>query len=154
MDLKEFLEIIRHMEPIPGREFKPHRYCALMAILDIIENQENPPNKFYYNDTYVNHFTEHFHNYHGPNDRYNPYKPFFHLKNVGRDVDEFWILSPMPEMEADLNMLVTVSGPGELKRIVEYAELREDIFNLLKKQESREIVRKEIEECLRTGLKT
>jgi hypothetical protein len=43
---------------------------------------------------------------------------------------------------------------GELRENVEYAELREDIFNLLKNQESRKIVRKEIEKCLRTGLKT
>jgi hypothetical protein len=44
---------------------------------------------------------------------------------------------------------------GELNENVEYANLDENIFNILKNnKESREIVRKEIEKCLSVGRQT
>jgi putative restriction endonuclease len=155
MDLNQFLEIIRNMERKP---FKPHRYLALMAILDIIESQEEPQNRFYYDDEYINYFTEHFHIYHGRNDRYNPFKPFFHLKNAGRNAGGFWFLSPTQGREAELNRLDTVGGPGELNEIVAYAELDQEIFKILSNkesgQQSREIVRNEIKQCLKARRQT
>jgi predicted restriction endonuclease len=146
MDLNQFLEIIQNME---RRPFRPHRYLALMAIMDIIEQQE-PPNRFYYNDAFKTYFTEHFNVYHGPNDRNRPFNPFFHLKNAGG----FWFLSPRPGREADLNMLVTVGSGRELNEIVDYAYLHSDIFELLSNQESREKVRNVIKQRLEIGLKT
>jgi predicted restriction endonuclease len=146
MDLNQFLKIIRNM-PMRGREFKPHRYLALMAIIDIIEHQENSQNKFYYNDTFTEYFSNYFQIYRGPNDQNRPFKPFFHLKNAGG----FWFLRPISGNESELNR-PGVGSERELDEIVEYAYLLPEIFDLLSNQESREIVRKEIKKCLIAGL--
>ena len=142
MDLNQFLEIIRNMEPLPGRRFKPHRYLALLAVLDIIENQENPARIFYYNDDFKNYFTHYFDIYAGPHDRNKPFKPLFHLMNAGRrsgrNFGEFWFFN---------------SQAG-----VEYAELDQELFEILSNKESghksREIVRIEIKKCIKAGRQT
>jgi predicted restriction endonuclease len=154
MDLEQFLRIIRNMEPMPGSEFKPHRYLALLATMDIIHNQENPENTFFYDDDFKSHFTHYFNICHGPNDRNKPFKPFFHLKNAGG----FWFLIHRPGREADLNSMRGGFSERELRENVEYAKLDEKLFGLLSDkesgQESREIVRNVIKQCLKAGLRT
>jgi hypothetical protein len=163
MNLTQFLEIIRNMEPLPGREFKPHRYLALLAVLDIIESQENPQKEFYYNDYFKNYFTHYFDVYHRVNDGNKPFKPFFHLKNAGsssgRNFGELWFLIPRQGRKVYFNNMRRGGfSEGELRENIEYAEIDQEIFNILSDkesgQESREIVRKEIEKCLTKGLQT
>ena len=155
MDINQFLGIIRNMD---RRPFRPHRYLALLAILDIIEKQENPNNKFYYDDDFKSYFLNHFCKYHSPNDNCNSFKPFFHLKNAQENGESFWFLEPRLGMASELNKLGTVNGPGKLNKIVEYAKLDQDLFDVISNketgQESREIVRNEISQCLKAGRQT
>jgi len=163
MNLNQFLEIIRNMEPLPRREFKPHRLLALLAILDIIESQGKAQKRFNYNDFFKQRFTHYFDIYAGPNDRNKPFKPFFHLWNAGRssgrDFGEFWFLISRPGRGVYLNNMRRGGfSERELEENIEFAELDQDLFEILSNkesgQESREIVRNEIKKCLKAGLQT
>jgi hypothetical protein len=156
MELDQFLEIIRNIKY--RKPFRPHRYLALLTIIDIIENQiekkEKAQNEFYYDNEFKQLFKYNYKNYHGPNDTNNSFIPFFHFKNAGGNIGEFWFPIPIPGMEPDFKRLITVHSGRELNEIIKYAKLDENIFKELKlNPKSREKVRNEIKQCLEVGLK-
>lgn len=150
MNLNQFISVIHNMARKP---FRPHRYLALLAILDIIENQREPINKFFYNDDFINYFIRWFSQYHGPNDNCIPWLPFFHLKNAGRKFGGFWFLLPNNGMEEILKKLNTVRSERELKETINHAKLDDELFKILTNKEARETAKNEIINVLKRGLR-
>lgn len=146
MDLQQFLESITKMSII-GKGFKPHKYLALLTIIDLIECQEVSENRFNFDEAFRKSFTKRFEMYHGPDDKNRPLAPFFHLKNTG-----FWFLCPLAGKEEQLKTMPTVGAPRELDEVVDHAYLLPEIYDLLHDPDSREIVKKTITSCLVSGL--
>jgi len=146
MDLEQFLDALKEMS-VKGKGFKPHKHLALLAILDLIENQELSENKFYFDEAFRNSFTKRFDIYHNIEDKNRPLAPFFHLKNTG-----FWLLSPLQGKEEQLRNMSTVGAPRELHEVVDHAYVLPEIYKLFQDSDCRNIIRNTIIDCLELGL--
>jgi serine/threonine protein kinase len=147
MNLNIFLEVIHSLSK-PGKNFKPHKYLALLSIIDVIKDQPAPFNEFRYDNAFRERFTKYFNLYHGPNDSNRSLNPFFHLKNTGG----FWHLKPLLGKEAALKKLTTVGSPRDLHDVVDFAYLSPDILGILSDPVSRDIVVNTIQQILEMGL--
>lgn len=130
MALSQFLDEIEHLSA-SGGSFKPHKYLLLLAVTDLVQSGQVNNNRFRYNSTLRDLFSSYFDRYHGPGDRDRPSAPFFHLQSSG-----FWHLRAYPGKEALLANLKTVGGHKELLEYVDYAELRQDVYEWLRDQRS------------------
>ncbi|OQB76594.1 MAG: Serine/threonine-protein kinase StkP [Deltaproteobacteria bacterium ADurb.Bin135] len=147
MKPNEFLDEIKNIIS-PSTYFKPHKYLALLAILDIIAADIKPANQFKFDERFKRQFTKYFTLYHGPDDRDRPLAPFFHLKTSGN----FWHLKPLEGKENELAKLTTVGSPRELYSCIDYGYLDDELFEYLCKSEIRDKAIQVIKECLQLGL--
>lgn len=147
MDFEVLERKLKQISP-PRQDFKPHKYLTLLSIIDIIGEQVQPQNKFYYNTEYKDKFAKYYNMYHGPRDRNRPLAPFFHLKGT----TDFWHLKPHAGKEYQLSKVSTISAPHILEDTVDYAYLDENFFLNLCKPKFRNMVKQIITKCLEEGL--
>ena len=96
MTLKEFLEEIKFLSK-PGIGFKPHKYVALLAVLQLVREHVIHKHRVVFNNKYKARFGELLKVYGGEGDRNRPHTPFFHLASTG-----FWQLVPNKGYESAL----------------------------------------------------
>ncbi len=145
MELNEILLAIEDLG-YTGKQFKPHKPLLLLALLDLIDNNITKSNKFYYDENLRRSFSKYFKIYQGPSDKDRPLAPFFHLKNGF----PFWHLKPLPGMEKRLSELSTVGSPHELHQVVDYGYLSPEVYDLLKNDKNRQIIKDKIVSVLRS----
>jgi len=107
---------------------KPHKLFMLLAVLDLLEEGQLTDNRVYFNQPLIDHFEKYFREYAGPDDWCQPGPPFFHLRSTS-----FWKHKVKPGRE-EVYAKIKTSGGG-VKRIqenIEYAEINEHTFLLLK----------------------
>lgn len=109
-----------------GGRSSPHKVAMLLAVIDAIAAGEITDNRIYFSQSLRKRFSEHFSRLAGPGDRDNPHLPFFHLRSEG-----FWHHRIKPGMQSAYEQLVTVSGPGDIDRHIQYAYLDNELFELL-----------------------
>jgi len=114
-----------------GKQFKPHRYVALLAAIHCVKNIQYQSNRVYFNELFKKTFSEIFKKYSSGNDRNRSHTPFFHLKTTS-----FWELVPIQGKEKALEEASTVGGATALTNIVDYAELSTQFMNILRKDET------------------
>lgn len=115
----------------------PHKYCMLLALLDIARAGELNVNAIEYGPTLLDRYADYFAAVAGPSHHPNPYFPFFHLKgNLTDNSASFWILVPMAGREDVLNSLSTARSHKDIVQNIAYARLDEVLFELLKNDQA------------------
>lgn len=142
MTLDEFLRELELLVP-PADDYKPHKYVALLAVLELIRRDQIVENRIYHNNDYRSAFRDQFDRYSGKSDSCRPHTPFFHLRT-----SSFWHLQPKQESEQALRALDSVGSASELDHNVEFAYLNDDVFELLASPVNGEIVEAEIRRIL------
>lgn len=138
MKLKEMFSII-HSLSLQNSNFKPHKYIAILAVLDMIKEKKVSDGIVKYDDDFKTFFTKFFQKYSKYSDRNRPYNPFFHLRTSG-----FWHLIPKNIDESILKNINSVGGPTELNQLVLHAEIDPELFAELLDPESRLSLENEI----------
>lgn len=136
MNLAELLKAVDALT-VSGARYRPHRHLLLLTIIELIQRDDHTSNRFEFTTGLRQLFSHYFDTYARGRDRDRPWTPFFHLRSSG-----FWHLHARPGQEELLARLSSVGGASELKQIVAYASLSEDVFSLLRDPESAEQIRR------------
>lgn len=126
-----------------GAGFKPHRLLTLLTVIQLSKEKKLVSPIVYYNDDFRAIFTDLFSQYADSSDSNRPHNPFFHLRNSG-----FWKLVPLDGKENELSSTKSIGGPGDLERLVAYAEISSELFNVIKSEESRKELEDIVINCL------
>lgn len=145
MILEEILNEIRTLGGY-SNDYKPHKHLCLLAAINYAT--KNNTRLVFYDNYFVNIFSSLFDKYASEDDRNRPYNPFFHLRT-----SSFWKLVPVRGMESELEEISTIGGPGKLRELVDHVEIKNNLYDLLIKEEDREIIKNTIIEILRMRAK-
>lgn len=146
MTLDEIIDEIKDLTRL-GHLFKPHKYLALLAAIDVLEGYNWELNKIPYGDQFKDAFTKYFQMYSQYSDRNRPLAPYFHLRS-----SKLWTLVAKLGKEEELKATATVGAPKELYNLVDYAELHDDLFRSLRDPNKLQMIRNTIIECLSNNL--
>ncbi|MCG9128298.1 HNH endonuclease [Candidatus Poribacteria bacterium] len=115
----------------------PHQPILLLSIIELIEqgkvseNKINPSAELY--ETFIRYWSI-------ITDREpNLAMPFFHLKKKG-----FWHHQANPEFEKALQVTTQIKTVTRLREIIAYGYFNDDLFDILKQPESRELIRQSL----------
>lgn len=136
---------IRHLVKV-GPNFKPHKYVALLAAMNIVRQSNYQSSYVYFDELFRSTFSSIFKKFSSEDDRNRPYTPFFHLKKTS-----FWTLVPKPGRELVLEETETVGGPAALTDIVDHAELSESFMMVLRESDTFAKLENLIEHLLAVG---
>lgn len=142
MPIEELLREIKSLST-PGKGFKPHKYVALLTILQLVREKQIVGCRVLFDKAFKNRFGELMKKYGGETDRNRPHTPFFHLSTTS-----FWTLIPNEGQESALDKTKTVGSAGELERIISHAELDQNVFYRFSSEEDSQA----IEEALRYSI--
>ncbi len=145
MTFEEFLEGLCELSPA-GRGFKPHKHILLLSVLKMVRERSIQDQHVYYDVAFQQTFSRLFRQHAGERDRDRPWAPFFHLSRHG-----FWRLVPSPNQEKALQAAGTVGSPGDLKRLVAYAELDEAVLEFMRDSVMNQMIKERLEELLAEG---
>lgn len=146
MSLEQFLTEIAALSK-PGKGFKPHKYLALLAVIDLLRKGVITSANVSFDANFQASFSSVFREYARETDRDRPSAPFFHLSAHG-----FWDLIPRRGQESALASASTMGSSGELSRLVDHAEIAPEVFALLRDEFARSRIEQTIVDCLRAGI--
>lgn len=127
-----------------GTHYRPHKLVMLLAVIELVERGLLPENKIYLRDPLLGIFENIFVLVKKEDDLCQPGPPFFHLRTSG-----FWFHKVRPERESEYARLSTTGGGLSLiDQYVEYAYLRDDVYDLFMQSASRRELRLHISELL------
>ncbi|WP_321495586.1 protein kinase [uncultured Desulfobacter sp.] len=142
MKFKEMLNVVGSLSP-QGPKFKPHKFIALLAVLDMINAQIITNGTVTYDENFKDYFTKFFQQYSRHGDRNRPYNPFFHLKSSG-----FWELIPKHIEKDDLRKISSIGGPNDLNKLISYAKIDPELFSALLNSQNRLLLENKIKSIL------
>lgn len=131
----------------PGIGFKPHKYIALISVLQLIREQKIRENNIYFGSLFKERFKSLFKIFGEEPDSNRPHTPFFHLSTTS-----FWKLIPLKDKEEILTRTKAIGSAGELNSIVLKAKINQDVFDLFKDIETNKIIEKKLIEFLENGM--
>lgn len=115
-----------------GGRASPHKICMLLALLDLARAGGLSENRLYFAPPLLERYNAFFNAVRRPADRPNPYFPFFHLAGNLRGGDpSFWHLRPLDGRTAVLEAMSTARSVPDIAENVAFAELDEELFDLL-----------------------
>jgi putative restriction endonuclease len=115
----------------------PHKPILLLAVIDLIEEGAITNNQIEPSPQLVESFLKYWHLVNLDKPRI--FLPFFHLKS-----DKFWHLHAKPGNEQLLAMTKQMNSMNHLASIAAFASLDEDLFLLLHRADTREVIRQKI----------
>lgn len=120
----------------------PHKVCLLLAVLDLVK--EGSSNEFPLNDDLNRRFREYFEKFRQGKDSGDISKPFYHLMTEG-----FWNFN-LRATERFLRLQESKRTPSQkqIKDLINFAYLDKELFQLLKSDEDRAVLRERIMENL------
>ena len=128
--LQDYIQRIRGLNRHPHANigYAPHKPFLLLAVIELIKQDEITENRIPFSDSLITLFKK----YISLTPGWNPtiYNPFCRLQNNG-----FWHLYPMALRDA------TPTSNNQLRRAGAYAQLDEDLFDILRAPEYQEIFR-------------
>jgi hypothetical protein len=145
MKLPQYLDELRALGR-PGPGFKPHRQLLLLAVLRLIKSGQILGNLVYYDEQLRGEFGQLLAEYGTIEDRDRPCNPFFHLGDTS-----FWKLVSTVGHEVELKNTRSVGGPGELNRLVQYAELTDPFATDLRDEKSCAVIESILLHSLASG---
>lgn len=122
--------------------FSPHKPCLLLAVIDLVESGKLTQNKIYFDDVLITRYIDYFNIVKTGRDhqRYGgrPWMPFFALKNESKP---FWHISVLPGRQAAIESISSANRRDHIKNNIKYVYLDDKLFNLLKNQATRDVLR-------------
>lgn len=139
MDIQSYKAEFENLRPsrVGGRS-RPHKGSMLLAVIDLIEQGAINRNQIPFNDALRDAFSERFALYRQGNDKDDPAQPYFYLSS-----SDFWHLVPVAGREDELEQRRAASHHGstkQIKSLIEYAYLDEELFELLQNDVYRSIL--------------
>jgi predicted restriction endonuclease len=139
---KEITEIKRGKR---GNHSRPHKLVMLLAVIELAERGLLPENKIYLSNALIQIFENIFVLVKRKDDLCQPGPPFFHLRTSG-----FWYHKVRPEKQDDYYKLTTTGGGIQvIEEYIEYAYLRQGVYELLQDQAVRRKLRLFISQLLK-----
>lgn len=148
MNQDEFLEELNRLSEA-GRNFKPHKYLALLAALELISTGVISSERIYFTAEFRSIFSRLLKRFGNQDDRDRPYTPFFHLRS-----HPFWKLVAKAGLDDALRSASSVGSPNHLISLVDHAELDPTVFRMLQDPSSSEAIRERIVALLDKGSKS
>jgi len=139
MDIQTYKSEFENLRPsrVGGRS-RPHKGSMLLAVIDLIGQGIISRNQIPFNDALRDAFSERFSMYKQGNDKNDPAQPYFYLSS-----SNFWHLAPVFGREDELAQRRAASTHGsakQIKSLIEYAYLDEELFKLLQNDVYRSIL--------------
>jgi predicted restriction endonuclease len=120
-----------------GDHYRPHKIVMLLAVIELADRGLLPENKIYLSDPLLRIFENIFLLVKKKDDLCQPGPPFFHLRTSG-----FWYHKVRPERQKDYDKLTTTGGGLQMiEEYIEYAYLRQDVYELLQEPTTRRELR-------------
>ena len=130
----------------------PHKYCMLLALLDIARAGELNGNAIEYGPTLLDRYADYFAAVAGPSHHPNPYFPFYALSSPLRDgTNSFWQLVSLPGRESVLEALGGARSHKQIFENVSHATLDEALFELLKNDQAVDLLAESLASQLARG---
>jgi len=148
MTFESFLKSLSRLST-PGKGFKPHKHILVLTIMHMVREGLISSTSVFFNATFRKVFSEMFAKYATPDDRDRPAAPFFHLSRHG-----FWQLVAKPEQEEALSAAGTVGSPGELLRLVDHAEIENDVLSFMRDPATSDRIQRELETIIEKGIES
>jgi putative restriction endonuclease len=137
--LDYYREKIGNLRIDKSKGLAPHKPILLLSIAELIEYNKIPENKIPVTPLVTSTFLKYWSKLNFEKHQSNVSLPFFHLKNDG-----FWHLQPHKGFERVLEFAKSIRKFSELREIVDYATLDDNLFWLLRDKRSREIIKEQI----------
>lgn len=118
--------------------FSPHKPCLLLAVIDLAESGKLTQNKIYFDDVLITRYIDYFNIVKTDRDHPRPWTPFFALKNENKT---FWHISVLPGRQAAIESISSANRRGHIENNIKYIYLDDKLFDLLKNQATRDILR-------------
>lgn len=120
-----------------GGRTSPHKLCMLLAVLDLARAGALAENRIYFAPPLLERYSRLFSAVQRAGDHPNPYFPFFHLAGRLRGGEpSFWHLRALPGREAILAAMSTARSSTDITANIAFAELDEELFQLLQHPEN------------------
>jgi hypothetical protein len=148
MTLDAFLDSLSSLSS-RGKSFKPHKHILLLSIIRLVREGTVTTASVFFDDQLRKAFSEEFRKYAAKEDRDRPVAPFFHLSTHG-----FWKLVAADGQEDALSAAGTVGSSGELMRLVDHAEIDQEILEYMQDPELCVRIRLELEILVREGIES
>lgn len=121
---EEILELKRGKQ---GKHYRPHKLVMILAIVELSDRGLLSENKIFLTEPLLSIFENIFLLVKKEDDLCQPGPPFFHLRTSG-----FWFHKVRPECKKAYSKLTTTGGGLRLiEQYIEYAYLREDVYELI-----------------------
>lgn len=121
----------------------PHKAIMLLAVIDMIEYELTDGNRYYLDEETEASYQYNWNLYIPVNVfmfKPNPWTPFWHLKK-----EPFWHFATIPGKEEcieDLAPKGQTASVGKMRNVIKYAYLDEELYSLLKLEDSRSVFKK------------
>ncbi|MBS1258877.1 MAG: hypothetical protein MAG551_01941 [Candidatus Scalindua arabica] len=135
-NLQTFIKRFQNLRVDRSLGIAPHKPILLLTIIENIENKNIFSNKVFITSEIVASFKKNWSLLVKTNHNISFALPFYHLRS-----DKFWTLKPKVGFENALNISSAMRGFKNLNQVVDYAEINEDLFELLANEDSRNILR-------------
>lgn len=120
-----------------GGHLRPHKLVMLLGVIEMAERGYLDENRIYLQEPLLSIFETYFNLVKKQDDLCQPGPPFFHLRSAG-----FWVHKVKPGREQQYASLISVGGGMSIiHENIEYAYLRNDVFELISNTETRRHLR-------------
>ncbi len=116
-----------------GEEVSPHKVCMLLAVMDLVKEEELVNNRIHFNDNLKRAFTIHFKLLGRERDRNTPYLPFYHLNS-----SDFWHHKIREGKQTDYDKLTDSNSENKTCEAIEYVYVDPELFEHFKSINARE----------------
>jgi putative restriction endonuclease len=113
----------------------PHKIIMLLTAMQLVENGEVTENRFEYLSRLLELYATFFEIARTKHDQPNPYFPFYHLLERGRE--PFWFPQPIPGREVHLEAMSSCSSHRLVTENISHVTLAPDLFQLLQNAAAR-----------------
>lgn len=136
MSLKHYIHRFENLKVDKSHGIAPHKPVLLLSIIQLIENGSIDSNRIYITPELVSAFKSYWHLLVTSKHTAIFALPFYHLTS-----DKFWRLIAKPGYEKTLELKGAMRSFNNLNAAVDYAEIDNTLFDLLKVKENRDILR-------------
>src|ERR1700676_4957540 len=148
MTLEAFLDEVSNLS-VPGKGFKPHKYLALLAVIQLVRQGVIKSTRIPFDESFRSTFSGLLKSFGDDEDRDRPHNPFFHLRR-----HSFWRLVANAGQEKALDAAPTIGSANYLSSLASHAELEQSVLELFKDRSASEKIEHKIGILVRAGIKS
>lgn len=135
--LEKYIKSFQKLRIDASKGLAPHKPTLLLTIIDFIEENIFYENKIYLTPELVNQFSNNWALLvTSDKHKLSISQPFYHLKTSG-----FWHIIPKTDFEVAINFKGIAKSINNLSQAIDFVKLNEDLFVLLKEEETRNLLR-------------